>query len=44
MPTRYPFPNLNTLPEDIQSRILGTQEKADFIPNVFLMLARRPAE
>ncbi len=42
--TRYPFPNLNTLPEDIKSRILETQEKAGFIPNVFLMLARRPAE
>ena len=42
--TRYPFPNLSTLPEDIKSRILETQEKAGFIPNVFLMLARRPAE
>jgi uncharacterized peroxidase-related enzyme len=41
---RYPFPDLNTLPEDIKSRILETQEKAGFIPNVFLMLARRPAE
>lgn len=44
MTTRYPFPDLNTLPEDIKSRILETQEKAGFIPNVFLMLARRPAE
>ena len=42
--TRYPFPDLSTLPEDIKSRILETQEKAGFIPNVFLMLARRPAE
>jgi uncharacterized peroxidase-related enzyme len=42
--TRYPFPDLNALPADIQSRILETQEKAGFIPNVFLMLARRPAE
>jgi uncharacterized peroxidase-related enzyme len=41
---RYPFPDLSTLPEDIKSRILETQEKAGFIPNVFLMLARRPAE
>lgn len=41
---RYPFPDPNTLPEDIKSRILETQEKAGFIPNVFLMLARRPAE
>jgi uncharacterized peroxidase-related enzyme len=42
--TRYPFPDLNTLPDDIKFRILETQEKAGFIPNVFLMLARRPAE
>jgi len=42
--TRYPFPDLSTLPADIKSRILETQEKAGFIPNVFLMLARRPAE
>jgi uncharacterized peroxidase-related enzyme len=44
MSTRYPFPDLNTLPEDIKTRILETQEKAGFIPNVFLAFARRPAE
>ena len=44
MNTRYPHPDLNTLPEDIKARILETQEKAGFIPNVFLALARRPAE
>lgn len=44
MATRYPFPDLNTLPEDIRSRILEVQEKAGFIPNVFLAFARRPAE
>jgi uncharacterized peroxidase-related enzyme len=44
MTTRYPLPDLNTLPADIQARILETQEKAGFIPNVFLALARRPAE
>ncbi len=42
--TRYPFPDLNTLPEDIRARILEVQEKAGFIPNVFLGFARRPAE
>ena len=41
---RYPHPDLNTLPEDIRARILEVQEKAGFIPNVFLALARRPAE
>ena len=42
--TRYPLPDLNTLPADIQERILQVQEKAGFIPNVFLAFARRPAE
>ncbi|MEN5181243.1 peroxidase-related enzyme [Comamonas testosteroni] len=41
---RYPLPDLNTLPQDIQDRILQVQEKAGFIPNVFLAFARRPAE
>lgn len=41
---RYPFPDLNTLPDDIQARVLEVQEKAGFIPNVFLAFARRPAE
>ena len=44
MSTRYPFPDLNTLPEDIRTRIVEVQEKAGFIPNVFLAFARRPAE
>ena len=43
-PPRYPHPDLNTLPQDIQDRILAVQDKAGFIPNVFLALARRPAE
>ncbi len=42
--TRYPFPTLESLPEDIKVRILEVQEKAGFIPNVFLGFARRPAE
>ncbi len=41
---RYPLPDLNTLPQDIQDRILQVQEKAGFVPNVFLAFARRPAE
>ena len=44
MSTRYPLPDLNTLPDDIQAKILEVQEKAGFVPNVFLALARRPAE
>ena len=41
---RYPLPDLNTLPEDLRAKILEVQEKSGFIPNVFLGLARRPAE
>ena len=42
--SRYPFPELKDLPEDIRTNILAVQEKAGFVPNVFLALARRPAE
>jgi uncharacterized peroxidase-related enzyme len=41
---RYPAPELKDVPEDIRQRILEVQEKAGFVPNVFLGLARRPAE
>ena len=44
MTARYPLPDLNSLPEDLKTQILAVQEKAGFIPNVFLALARRPAE
>ncbi|MHB1124609.1 MAG: peroxidase-related enzyme [Ramlibacter sp.] len=40
----YPMPELKDLPEDIKARVLEVQEKAGFVPNVFLALARRPAE
>lgn len=42
--SRYPVPALEAMPEDIRARILKVQEKAGFIPNVFLMLAYRPDE
>ncbi len=42
--TRYPAPELKDLPDDIRTKVLEVQEKAGFIPNVFLALARRPAE
>ena len=41
---RYPAPELANLPDDIRAKILEVQEKAGFIPNVFLSFARRPAE
>ncbi len=42
--SRFPLPDLNTLPEDLRTKILEVQEKSGFVPNVFLALARRPAE
>src|SRR5438876_6401529 len=42
--SRYPVPKLVDLPSDIRDRILAVQEKAGFIPNVFLTLAHRPDE
>jgi uncharacterized peroxidase-related enzyme len=41
---RYPAPEIKDLPEDIRAKVLEVQEKAGFVPNVFLTLARRPAE
>ncbi|MCY7316399.1 MAG: peroxidase-related enzyme [Rubrivivax sp.] len=42
--SRYPVPELSDLPDDLRARILEVQEKAGFVPNVFLALAHRPAE
>jgi len=42
--SRYPVPALADLPEDIRARILAVQEKAGFVPNVFVALAHRPDE
>lgn len=42
--SRFPVPELADLPEDLRVRILAVQEKAGFVPNIFLTLAHRPAE
>ena len=42
--SRYPVPELGSLPDDIRARMLEVQQKAGFIPNVFLTLAHRPLE
>jgi uncharacterized peroxidase-related enzyme len=42
--SRYPVPKLEELPLDVRDRMLQVQEKAGFIPNVFLALAHRPEE
>lgn len=42
--SRFPVPELASLPADIRSRIEAVQEKSGFIPNVFLVMAHRPDE
>jgi uncharacterized peroxidase-related enzyme len=42
--SRYPVPALESLPDDIRARILEVQQKAGFVPNVFVTLAHRPDE
>ena len=42
--SRYPVPALADLPDDIRTRIVEVQEKAGFVPNVFVTLAHRPDE
>jgi len=42
--SRYPVPELKDLPDDVRQRMLEVQEKAGFIPNVFLALSHRPDE
>lgn len=42
--SRFPVPELQDLPQDIRDKILAVQEKAGFVPNVFLTLAHRPDE
>ena len=42
--SRYPIPALDQVPADIREKILAVQEKAGFVPNVFLTFAHRPDE
>ena len=42
--SRFPTPALEDMPEDIQQRIREVNEKAGFIPNIFLALAHRIEE
>ncbi|HEY5720246.1 MAG TPA: peroxidase-related enzyme, partial [Gammaproteobacteria bacterium] len=44
VPSHFPLPDLASLPADVRERIEQVQAKAGFIPNVFLVLAHRPAE
>ncbi|TMH14390.1 MAG: peroxidase-related enzyme [Betaproteobacteria bacterium] len=42
--SRFPIPSLDSLPTDVRQKIAEVQEKAGFVPNVFLTLAHRPDE
>ena len=42
--SRFPVPELADIPDDLRTRMLDVQQKAGFIPNVFLTLAHRPDE
>lgn len=42
--SRFPIPLLESMPDDIRQRIEQVQEKAGFIPNVFVALTYRPDE
>ena len=42
--SRFAIPDLADMPADIRARIEAVQEKAGFVPNVFLALAHRPDE
>ena len=42
--SRSEIPKLESLPDDIRSKIESVQEKTGFVPNVFLIMARKPDE
>jgi len=42
--SRFPVPDLASLPDDLRQLFLVVSEKAGFIPNVFWVLAHRPDE
>ena len=42
--SRFPVPDINSLPDDLKETIVSIQEKTGFVPNVFLALAHRPEE
>ena len=42
--SRFPVPDITSLPDDIQQMMKDVSDKAGFIPNVFLALSYRPDE
>ena len=41
---KFPVPDISDVPPDIRNEIIIIQEKMGFVPNVFLILSRRPDE
>ena len=41
--TRFPVPDIEELPEDLQERIAEEEEDAGFVPNVFLAYGYKPS-
>lgn len=42
--SRYPIIDVADMPDDLRTRVLEVQEKAGFVPNIFVALAHRPDE
>jgi uncharacterized peroxidase-related enzyme len=42
--SRFPVPKLEEMPKDIRDQLVAVQARTGFIPNVFVVLAHRPAE
>lgn len=42
--SRFPVPELESLPADLRERITTVSDKSGFVPNVFRVLAHRPDE
>ncbi|NUZ05311.1 peroxidase-related enzyme [Piscinibacter koreensis] len=42
--SRYAVPDFADVPDDVREKILAVQQKAGFVPNIFLALAHRPDE
>lgn len=42
--SRFSVPELAGMEQDIREKVLAVQEKAGFVPNIFLALAHRPEE
>jgi uncharacterized peroxidase-related enzyme len=42
--TRFPVPDIESVPEDVRERIAHERDRAGFLPNVFAAFAYRPAQ